>query len=529
MQADRWTIGKRLYAGFGALLLLTVLAGCVAIWGSSGIKTDVETVMKRSAELQRAQKIQIALFKIESGEKSVLWSGLDNDKRLYESSKAAVTSEYELASKQVDDLAALLRSEADEAAARTLRQTLSEWKTIHAQVVALSDTGSFATAQQIITATASPLLKSAEDTAQGIVRRHDESMSEASNEAATAYAQSRLLTVTVIVLALVIGLLVVWLVRNINTSLGGVSRELGEGTQLVVDASSQLSVSAQSMSQGAAEQAASLEENSASMEEMASMTRTNAESSHQAAALMAEAARVVESANKALGDMVSSMTSIKDSSNRVSKIIKTIDEIAFQTNILALNAAVEAARAGEAGMGFAVVADEVRSLAQRSAQAAKDTAGLIEEAITSSGEGGQKVVQVAEAFAAITQRVTDVKGLVDNVSVASKQQALGIDQVVQSIRQMERVTQTTAATAEECAAACEQLNTQADVTMGLVERLELMVGRNGVRPTHTPTQARSTRTRTATLLPVGRQPTRPYNASAEERAAFGDTGTYGKF
>src|SRR5206468_2188852 len=131
----------------------------------------------------------------------------------------------------------------------------------------------------IITATASPLLKSAEDTAQGIVRRHDESMSEASNEAATAYSQSRLLTATVIVLALVIGLLVVWLVRTINTSLGGVSRELGEGTQLVVDASSQLSVSAQSMSQGAAEQAASLEENSASMEEMASMTRTNAESS----------------------------------------------------------------------------------------------------------------------------------------------------------------------------------------------------------------------------------------------------------
>jgi len=180
-------------------------------------------------------------------------------------------------------------------------------------------------------------------------------------------------------------------------------------------------------------------------------------------------------------------------------------------------------------MGFAVVADEVRSLAQRSAQAAKDTAALIEEAITSSGEGGQKVVQVAEAFAAITQRVTDVKGLVDGVSVASKQQALGIDQVVQSIRQMERVTQTTAATAEECAAACEQLNTQADVTMGLVERLETMVGRNGARPTQTPTHTRSTRTRAATLLPVGRQPTRPYNASAEERAAFGDTGTYGKF
>ena len=170
------------------------------------------------------------------------------------------------------------------------------------------------------------------------------------------------------------------------------------------------------------------------------------------------------------------MTSIKDSSHRVSKIIKTIDEIAFQTNILALNAAVEAARAGEAGMGFAVVADEVRNLAQRSAQAAKDTAALIEEAITSSNEGSQRVQVVADAFSAITSNVTQIKSLVDDVSVASKQQALGIDQVTQTIHQMERVTQTSAATAEESAGAYEQLNAQADLTMALVKRLELMVG-----------------------------------------------------
>src|SRR5207247_2243463 len=131
--------------------------------------------------------------------------------------------------------------------------------------------------------------------------------------------------------------------------------------------------------------------------------------------------------NNELTEMVTSMSAIKESSSKVAKIIKTIDEIAFQTNILALNAAVEAARAGEAGMGFAVVADEVRNLAQRSAQAAKDTAGLIEEAITSASEGSQKVEQVAGGFSAITQRVTEVKGLVDNVSSASKQQAVGID------------------------------------------------------------------------------------------------------
>jgi methyl-accepting chemotaxis protein/methyl-accepting chemotaxis protein-1 (serine sensor receptor) len=292
-----------------------------------------------------------------------------------------------------------------------------------------------------------------------------------------------------------------------------------------------MSISAQSMSQGASEQAASLEENSASMEEMATMTRKNAESSYQAATLMGEAARVVESANSALVDMVSSMTSIKVSSQRVSKIIKTIDEIAFQTNILALNAAVEAARAGEAGMGFAVVADEVRNLAQRSAQAAKDTAALIEEAITSASEGSQKVEQVAGGFSAITQRVTEVKSLVDNVSSASKHQAVGIDQVVQSIRQMERVTQTTAATAEESAAACEQLNAQADVTMQLVERLETLVGRNGAGPSPARAPHPPLDHRRSMLLPIrgGGHRSRSYRGSAEDVAASADTGTFGQF
>ncbi|TMG79282.1 MAG: hypothetical protein E6H78_20460, partial [Betaproteobacteria bacterium] len=411
MVEDRWTIGRKLYAGSGALLLLTVLAGGVAIWGSAKIKADVETVTGRSGELQRSLTIQTALFKIEGGEKSILWAGVDNDRPMYDASKRGVLGQYDVVHKQIEELAASLTSEADKKSSETLRDSLRQWQTAHTQMLALSDGGAFAAAQQLITTTVDPLLKTAEGAAQEIVLRLDDAMSQANERSAMSYWESSLLTAAVVVLAFAVGLVVIWLVRAINISLRSVSRELGEGAQLVVDASSQMAVSAQSMAQGAAEQAASLEEHSAAMEEMATMTRKNADSSHQAASLMADAAKVVESANRALDDMVTSMTSIKDSSNRVSKIIKTIDEIAFQTNILALNAAVEAARAGEAGMGFAVVADEVRSLAQRSAQAAKDTAGLIEEAIGSANEGSRKVEQAAGGFAAITQRVTEVKGL----------------------------------------------------------------------------------------------------------------------
>ena len=522
MWSERRTIGQRLFAGCGVLLLLTVMEGGVALWGSSRLRSDLDTVTKRSAELQRTLTIQTSLFKIESSVKSMLWAGVDNDRPLYEASKKASMTEYDLASRQVDELAAMLAG-AEQTVARTLRKDLGEWKTIQAKVIELSDTGRFGDALQIITASSNPLIQAAEDAATSIGKL----MANATDEAALSHSRSQLLTAIVIVLALTVGAFVVWLVRVINTSLRGVSRELGDGGRLVVDASSQMSVSAQTMSQGAAGQAASLEKASASMEQIAAMTRANADHSQQAASLMAEAARVLENSNGALADMVNAMTTIKQSSDSVSRIIKTIDEIAFQTNILSLNAAVEAARAGQAGLGFAVVADEVRSLAQRSAQAAKDTTALIEQAIASSSEGSQKVAQAAESFAAITSRVTEVKRLVDTVSVGSGQQAAGIEQVLQTIRQMETSTQTTAATAEQSAAASEQLRAQADVTMGLVERLKLMVDRHESRPIARG-QRRAGRSRAAGPVPVLplNPKTRTMPAAVDEAPWLG-TGTYG--
>ncbi len=267
-----------------------------------------------------------------------------------------------------------------------------------------------------------------------------------------------------------------WTTTSVSRRLSEETVGLSDAADQVLRAAQEVARASQSLSQGATEQAASLEETSASMEEMASMTRQNAENSRSAAELMTEVDSHVKESNRVLGAMVSSMASIQDSSHQVARIIRTIDEIAFQTNILALNAAVEAARAGEAGMGFAVVADEVRNLAQRSAQAAKDTAKLIEASIANAGEGNRTVEQVATSISQMTESVQKVKGLVEEVSTASTQQAQGIDQVSHAVAQMEKVTQTTAATAEESAAAAEELNAQAETSMGMIGRIQKLAG-----------------------------------------------------
>jgi len=262
-----------------------------------------------------------------------------------------------------------------------------------------------------------------------------------------------------------------WLARSISRPLLSGMNSLLEGADQVASAASQVASSSQSLSQGATEQAASLEETSASMEEMAAMTRKNSENSTSAAQVMREMSTEVEHSNHSLHQMMTSMDAIKGSSGKVAKIIKTIDEIAFQTNILALNAAVEAARAGEAGKGFAVVADEVRNLAQRSAQAARDTTVLIEDSISNAKNGSSRLDQVCAAITAITNSVIKAKALVEEVSEAGKQQTQGIDQVTQAISQMEKVTQTTAANSEECAAAAQEMNAQSETTRSLIDAI----------------------------------------------------------
>jgi methyl-accepting chemotaxis protein len=321
-----------------------------------------------------------------------------------------------------------------------------------------------------------PILEESEKAAKLVAQRAREALAASNQQAQSKISGGRWATFIVIGVNLLVAAIVFGVVFRITSTLRELTSELDEGANQVASAAGQVSSSSQSLAQGSSEQAAAIEETSASSEEVSSMARRNSDNSRIAVDLMTGSQQKFSQTNQSLDQMVVAVGEINTQSDRISKIIKVIDDIAFQTNILALNAAVEAARAGEAGMGFAVVADEVRNLAQRSAQAAKDTAALIEESIAKSNAGKLKVDQVATAIRNMTGESAKVKTLMDEVNLGSQEQAQGIEQIGKAIAQMEQVTQSTAAASEESASAAEELNAQSEALKGLVKRLTAMVG-----------------------------------------------------
>jgi methyl-accepting chemotaxis protein len=296
--------------------------------------------------------------------------------------------------------------------------------------------------------------------------------------AAAAEVQRR----TILMLSVLIGGLVVLgltslgasrsLIRVVKSS----ASHLAAGACEVSTAATQVSSASQTLAEGASEQAASLEETSSSLEEMASMTRRNSENAQKANELAKQAREAADKGALDMQTMSAAMEAIKVSSDDIAKIIKTIDEIAFQTNILALNAAVEAARAGVAGLGFAVVADEVRNLAQRSAESAKETADKIEAAIAKTALGVQISDKVAQTLNDIVTKVRQVDELVTEVASASREQTQGISQINSAVVEMDKVTQSNAATAEESAAASQELTAQAETMKESVGELLKLAG-----------------------------------------------------
>lgn len=262
-------------------------------------------------------------------------------------------------------------------------------------------------------------------------------------------------------------------VLRIVDSLNTTFAEITQAANQVSDTSRQVANGAQALSQGAVQQASSIQQLSATMTEVTGQINANAENAALASSISSETMEEVTNGNGYMKEMTSAMEDIAAASGKISKIIKTIDDIAFQTNILALNAAVEAARAGEAGKGFAVVADEVRNLAQKSAEAAKNTTELIGSAITAVNNGSQIAGQTAQSLSVIVERVDLVARKIDEIASASSRQAQSVGEVEREVEQIASVVQTNSATAEESAAASEELSGQAQLLSELVDQFKI--------------------------------------------------------
>jgi methyl-accepting chemotaxis protein len=481
------TLAQRLGLAFGALLALMAVLAVTGFTATRTIQANVDDIFTvRLPAIDSVIEADRDLQQLLVAERSMIFAEAASD--VFK----GLLDEYETNLKQSDQrweaYKALAATPEEKAIIEGYEKSRAEWLALSRQIV---DGRKADTMDGRILAMDLTLGQAREkfDQAREFLNQAQElnlELAKAQHAGAqSTYATARNVIVSFGLLAVAVGFGLAWAIGGgTSKAIRRIAMDLRSGSQQVVAAATEVASSAQDLSRGASDQAAALEETSAAMEEMASMTRRTAEHSGRAASLMADVDRRMGDSNTALAEMVGSMASISESSQRVSKIIKTIDEIAFQTNILALNAAVEAARAGEAGMGFAVVADEVRSLAQRAAQAARDTTSLIEESLTKSREGSARVEVVSASIGAITEALGELKSLVHDVSEGSRQQAQGIDQVTQTVSQMEKSTQSSAAVAEESAAASEELHGQSEVALQLVLELEALV--DGGRPTVAP-------------------------------------------
>jgi methyl-accepting chemotaxis protein len=477
---NNWTLKEKLLGTIGVTLVALLLVCGFAFWGLAQLNLVANHAFKRMNDAIDAQGIIVNALKVYQNQADTIINEKTDGKDFAASSQALV-----LAVKKFGEIA----DTADEKArVREMQSGLERLSELYTKEILPRVKQELASGDAVEKQRVREEIRLLDDRTDEQIEKLTDSaekaiaslVSEANHEQTShgrlaSGIKVKMLAISVIAVAAGLGL-GLWIVRGITRTVRGITERLAAGSEQTSAAAHQVSAASQSLAEGASEQAASLEETSSSLEEMSSMTKQNAEHARKAKELAKQARQAADLGAQNVTTLNAAMGAIKTSSDEIAKIIKTIDEIAFQTNILALNAAVEAARAGDAGMGFAVVAEEVRNLAQRSAQAARETAAKIEGAIANTAQGVAVSAQVGQGLTEIAAQARQVDELVAEVAVASQEQNQGIEQLNVAVSQMDKVTQANAASAEESASAAEELRAQAEGMKETMGQLQTLVG-----------------------------------------------------
>jgi methyl-accepting chemotaxis protein len=472
---NSWTISRRIIFGFAAMLLISVVLGAIALWRLSGVSQSVAALADNTlpSVLTLRACAGLARDNIFACQQYAEAESVEQRKAIED----RITSNRARMDELFKQYGTLISDTEDRRLFEETKRTREAFVKVRGPYLELVRQGKADEHKKMLSEVIIPAYEASIKAVDASIEYNEKLGMDAGKTGKSGAKSGIRLIGLALGCAIILASLLSWqIVRSTNRVLRDLAVSLDQGATQTAAAARQVSAASQSLSSGASEQAASVEETSASLEEISSMVRSTADNAEKAKALAGEAHAVAQTGSRTMVEMTQAMAAIDKSSAEVAKIVKNIDEIAFQTNILALNAAVEAARAGEAGAGFAVVADEVRSLAQRSAAAAKETADKIEAAIASSRNGSVSCAKVGESLTQIASKVSATDTLVAEIATAAREQAQGIEQINTAITQMDQVTQSNSASAEESASAAEELDAQAASLKDMVGRLRQLVG-----------------------------------------------------